>query len=467
MIRYISTRGPGDPKSFMDVILSGIAPDGGLYVPDLWPNIDRSTLTHLSGVPYTVIAANVMAPFIGNMLSPATLQQILVDAYDSGSFDHNTIAPLNQIGPNAWLLELYHGPTLSFKDYAMQFIGHLFDHVLDQQKRKMTIIGATSGDTGSAAIEACKNCKNITTIILHPKGRTSDVQRKQMTRVDSENIHNIAIEGTFDDCQSMVKAMLTDEKLKQDLQLSAVNSINWARIMAQMVYYVSSAIALGAPHRSVSFTVPTGNFGNVYSAWCARQIGLPIEKLTIASNRNDVLTRFFETGHMTLEKVMPSLSPSMDIQVSSNFERYLFDLSGRNAATVNSIMGDLKSQKSFNIDSNNMQRARQDFASARCSDDETLSMMRECYESTGILIDPHTAVGLHAATKTQEDPTTPNIILACAHPAKFPDAVFQATGIKPKLPDHLADLMSRPERFTVMPNDLDKVKTLVKNLAAK
>jgi len=467
MIRYVSTRGPGDPKTFLDVMLAGLAPDGGLYVPDMWPEVDRDMVGHLAGSPYTMIAAAVMGPFIGKSVSPATLQQILIDTYDISVFNHAAVAPLTQIGPNAWLLELFHGPTLSFKDYALQFIGRLFDHVLEQSKQKMTIIGATSGDTGSAAIEACKGCKNISTIILHPKGRTSDVQRRQMTTVDAPNIHNVAIDGTFDDCQALIKTLLSDSKLQQELHLSAVNSINWARIMAQTVYYFAAGIALGAHDRSIAFTVPTGNFGNVYSAWCARRMGLPIGKLTIASNRNDILTRFFETGDMKSDKVMPSISPSMDIQVSSNFERYLFDLLGRDAPNLNHLMRDFTTTKSFHVSHEVMQHARGEFSADRCSDAETLAMMRECYDATGILIDPHTAVGLHAATRTQEDPTMPSVILACAHPAKFPDAVEQATGIRPPLPPHLADLMDREERFTILPNDLAKVTDFIRANAAK
>lgn len=462
MIRYISTRGPGDPKTFLDVMMAGLAPDGGLYVPDSWPEFDHEILSHLAGTPYTNIAANIMAPFIGRTLGVDGLQRMLADTYEGGAFNHSAIAPLVQIGPNAWLLELFHGPTLSFKDYALQFIGRLFDQILAQKGQKLTIIGATSGDTGSAAIEALRHCKNITTIILHPQGRTSDVQRRQMTTVDAPNVHNLAIDGTFDDCQTLVKAILGDIALQQELRLSAVNSINWARIMAQVVYYVAAAVALGAPDRPVSFTVPTGNFGNIYAGWVARRIGLPIHRLTMATNRNDILTRFFETAEMRIEKVMPSLSPSMDIQISSNFERYLFDLLRRNNAGINHMMLQLNTRKSFSVSPEFLKQARQDFSAERCNDDETIDMMRSCYEETGILIDPHTAVGVHAALRTQDDPSIPSVILACAHPAKFPDAVEQATGIRPGLPDHLADLMDRAEHYTALPNDLQRVIAFVR-----
>ena len=467
MIRYISTRGPGDPKTFLDVMMAGLAPDGGLYVPDSWPEFDHDMLSHLAGTPYTNIAATIMTPFMGKTLSAGGLQKLLADTYEGGFFNHSAIAPLTQIGPNAWLLELFHGPTLSFKDYALQFIGRLFDQILQDRGQTLTIIGATSGDTGSAAIEALRHCKNITTIILHPKGRTSDVQRRQMTTVDAPNIHNLAIDGTFDDCQALVKAMLGDARLQQELRLSAVNSINWARIMAQVVYYVAAAVALGAPGRPVSFTVPTGNFGNIYAGWVARQIGLPIHRLTMASNRNDILTRFFETAEMRVEKVLPSLSPSMDIQVSSNFERYLFDLLRRDHAALNRLMLHLNTKRAFSVGPDFLKQANQDFRAERCNDTETLDIMRSCYEETGVLIDPHTAVGVHAALRTQDDPSIPSVILACAHPAKFPDAVEQATGIRPALPEHLADLMDRAEHYTAMPNDLQKVVAFVRAATPK
>jgi threonine synthase len=463
MIRYISTRGPGDPKTFLDVVMAGLAPDSGLYIPDIWPELDGDLLSHMAGTPYTAVAAQIMEPFIGKSLAPGVLQKILAETYETGIFNHSAVAPLNQIGPNAWLLELFHGPTLSFKDYALQFMGKLFDHVLEEKKQKLTMIGATSGDTGSAAIEACRRCKNITIFILHPKGRTSEVQRRQMTTVDAANVFNIAVEGNFDDCQALVKGMLGDTKLQQELRLSAVNSINWARIMAQIVYYAVAAVALGAPHRPVSFTVPTGNFGNVYAAWSARRIGMPIHQLTVASNRNDILTRFFETGEMRIDKVMPSLSPSMDIQISSNFERYLCDLMHRDHNALNGAMNEFKTQKSFTLGPALLKQAKQDFTAERTTDPETLQMMKECYDHTGVLVDPHTAVGLHATLQSQQDPTIPVVTLACAHPAKFPDAVEQATGIRPALPPHLADLMDRAEHLMVMPNDLQKITAYIRS----
>lgn len=462
MIRYVSTRSHGDYKSFLDVMMAGLAPDGGLYVPDSWPEFDHDFIKRLGGTPYTHIAAHIMTPFVGSSVPPDMLQRVLVKTYETGVFDHAAMAPLVQIGPGAWVMELFHGPTLSFKDYALQFIGHLFDEILEQHGQKLTIIGATSGDTGSAAIEACRNRKNISLFILHPKDRTSEVQRRQMTTVDEHNIFNIAVEGTFDDCQALVKAMLSDQRSMGDLRLSAINSINWARIMAQIVYYVAASVALGAPDRPVSFAVPTGNFGNVYSAWAARRIGMPIHNLTIGSNRNDILTRFFETGEMKTDKVMPSLSPSMDIQVSSNFERYLFDLMNRDPGSVQKLMQSFRDKKSFALPPDKMTIARKDFSAGRCVDSDTLATMRECYEQTGMLIDPHTAVGLHAAMENTLDPSVPLVTLACAHPAKFPDAVEKATGIRPPLPPHLADLMERAENYVVLPNDLVRVSTYIR-----
>lgn len=454
---YISTRGPGPGKFFTDVLLSGMAPDGGLYVPK---NIPHINLHKKAGMSYADIAALVTTPFVGKDIKPDVYQAILKDTY--AAFGHAGVAPLIQVGPNAWVMELFHGPTLAFKDYALQLLGRLFDHVLEQRGQRVTIVGATSGDTGSAAIEACRGCKNIDIFILHPKGRTSDVQRKQMTTIDAPNVFNIAIEGTFDDGQNIVKAMFADETFRHDINLSAVNSINWARIMAQTVYYMTASLALGGPARPVHFAVPTGNFGNVYAAHTARKMGANISRLTIGSNRNDILTRFFETGTMHAGGVEPSLSPSMDIQISSNFERYLFELVGRDAGQVVSLMNQFKTTGSFSVSPALMKKARHDFSAVRCNDEQTLTMMSECYRETGYLIDPHTAVGLFAGWKTMgTDTSAPLIALACAHPAKFPDAVHRATGIYPALPPHLADLYDRPEKMTVLSNDLKTVQDFV------
>jgi threonine synthase len=462
MNRYISTRGFG-PQSFTDVLLSGLAPDGGLFVPEAWPNIEAQ---NYAGYSYTDIVYQVIKPFIGDEIPDQDLQSIIVEVYEN-NFQHAAVAPLIQVGPSTFIMELFHGPTLAFKDYPLQLLGRLFDYVLEKRGERVTIVGATSGDTGSAAIEACRHCENIDIFILHPKDRTSEVQRRQMTTVDSSNVFNIALEGTFDDCQNAVKSMFADEAFRKDMNLSAVNSINWARIMAQVAYYIYAGLSLGAYDRKISFAVPTGNFGNVYAAYCAGQIGLPIDQLIIGSNRNDILTRFFETGTMKLAGVEPSFSPSMDIQVSSNFERYLFDLVGRDATKLTSLMDEFKSSGEFTLDEKLIQKARAQFQAVRCSDEETAELMAGCYRETGYLIDPHTAVGLNAAMQVERDPSVPLVALACAHPAKFPDVVEKAVGIRPPLPEFLADLYDRKENMKVMPNDLPKLKDFIRSSTAR
>ncbi len=462
-LKYVSTRSPGASHSFIDVMMAGMAPDGGLYLPEVWPELDRDIFSHLSGMSYAEIAMHVIKPFIGDDIPADVLQALLKDTYAPGVFDHAAIAPLVQAGPNAWIMELFHGPTYSFKDYALQFLGRLFDYVLAQRGQRITIVGATSGDTGSAAIEATRYCKNIDIFILHPQGRTSEIQRRQMTTVDAPNVRNIALQGTFDDCQAAVKALFADEKFRSQVNLSAVNSINWVRIMAQIVYYAVAAVALGAGQRPISFAVPTGNFGNVYAGYAARRMGVPIKNLVVASNRNDILTRFFETGEMKIEGVVPSLSPSMDIQVSSNFERYLCDLTGRDYKMVASLMNDFRDKKSFTLPPAQMDRARQDFHAYRGSDLDTLAMMKQCHLATGIIIDPHTAVGMLAAQKEMErDPATPMVMLACAHPAKFPEAVRQATGIDPVMPSALEAVRKKAEHLMVLPNDIERVQSYIR-----
>ncbi|MAZ76995.1 MAG: threonine synthase [Micavibrio sp.] len=461
MTRYFSTRGGASNQSFTDVLLNGLAPDGGLFIPEKWPEFSADDISHLSGVPYADIAYKVIEGFVGNDIEKTTLKRILTEVYQK-EFSHACVAPLVQIGPNAWVLELFHGPTLAFKDYALQLLGRLFDHVLEERGERVTIVGATSGDTGSAAIEACRHCKNIDIFILHPEGRTSEVQRRQMTTIEAPNVHNIALRGTFDDCQNLVKAMFNDQKFRGDMNLSAVNSINWARIMAQIVYYFTAAIALGAPKRSVSFAVPTGNFGNIYAAYAARQMGLPIKRLIIGSNRNDILTRFFETGAMKTENVEPSLSPSMDIQISSNFERYLCDLLDRDTKSIDKLMKSFKEKGSFTLGPEFLRKMRGEFDARRCDDKQTQAIMTACYKETGYILDPHTAVGLFAGMQVREDPSIPLVSLACAHPAKFPDAVEKAIGIRPELPSHLADLYERAEHYAVLDNDLSKVQDYVR-----
>lgn len=477
MTRYISTRGHGTskskvegttPKSFEDVLLAGLAPDGGLYVPESWPTLDHKMLERFSGLPYATVAAQVMLPFIGDSIPHADFQKILAETYAGDVFDHASVTPLVQVSPNIWLMEHFHGPTLAFKDVALQLLGRLFDYVLEKKKQRVTIIGATSGDTGSAAIEACRHCKNVDIFILHPKGRVSEVQRRQMTTVKADNVYNLAVEGNFDDCQNLVKAMFADTKFRQDNNLSAINSINWARIMAQIVYYVTASLALGGPKREVAFSVPTGNFGNIFAAYVAKKMGVPIKRLSIATNRNDILTRFFETGEMKLNLVEASLSPSMDIGISSNFERYLFDLLGRDPMALTGVMDEFKKNGKFKMGENHMKQAREEFTATRCNDEDTIKIIANCYKETGMIIDPHTAVGLSGALKLKDDPSMPIINLACAHPAKFPDAVEKAIGKRPELPERLSDLLERPEFFTPIANDLKKVEDYIaKNTRVK
>lgn len=451
-MKFISTRGNCPPAGFTDILLQGLASDGGLFVPENWPNFS----TPLATDSYADIAYKVISPFTADTVGEATLRKILNDTYSPNVFHHPDIAPLRKLHDSVYLMELFHGPTLAFKDVALQFLGRLFDAVLEQTGQKITIIGATSGDTGSAAIEACKGRKNISITILHPKGRTSDIQRRQMTSVLSDNVHNIAVEGTFDDCQNLVKQAFADQELRTTKNLSAINSINWARIMAQTVYYIAAAQKLGT---TPDFAVPTGNFGNIYAAWVGKQMGGHIGRLTIGSNRNDILTRFFETGTMSLETVIPSHSPSMDIQISSNFERVLFDLIGRNSAQLGTWMREFKDSGRFTVDEATHQKFSREFKAYRCSDDGTIATIRKVYDDTGIIIDPHTAVGFSALEQSGFKTGRPQVALACAHPAKFPDVVKRATGQTPELPEHLRDLMERPERYSVMDNDFAALRT--------
>jgi len=458
-LRYISTRGKAPDLAFDDVLLTGLARDGGLYLPDRWPVFSADDIRSMKGMGYADLACRIMKPFIAGSISDDALQAIATDA--AKAFDHPDIAPLRQIGDNEWLLELFHGPTLAFKDYALQFLGRFFDHVLGVRGERVTIVGATSGDTGSAAIEACRDRDALDVFILHPEGRVTEVQRRQMTTVLSPNVHNIAIRGTFDDCQALVKAMFNDQGFRDRCKLSAVNSINWARIMAQIVYYFRAAAELGAHASEISFAVPTGNFGNVFAGYAAKQSGLPIGQLIVGSNRNDILTRFFDSGTMETSDVHPTISPSMDIQISSNFERLLFDLCGRDGAAVSAIMDEFHDTGRFEIGAAQMAEARKLFSGARFDDDETKAVIREIYEQTGELIDPHSAVGIAAGRNLRKDETTPLVSIATAHPAKFAEAVEEATAKRPELPAHLADLFEREERFEVLDNDLEAVKARV------
>jgi len=458
-MHYRSTRGTAPVLGFDDVLLTGLARDGGLYLPADWPGLSAARWRELAGADYRELAAAMLTPFLRDSLLVDELPGLLGRAY--ASFAHKAVAPLAQVAPDLWLLELFHGPTLAFKDVAMQLLGQLFDRVLSARGERLTIVGATSGDTGSAAIEALKDSAALDVFILHPRGRTSEVQRRQMTTVQAANIHNLAVEGSFDDCQDLVKALFNDHAFRDRHRLSAVNSINWARILAQSVYYAYAALALGAPGRSVGFVVPTGNFGNVFAGYVAQRMGLPMGRLTVAANANDILPRFLRTGAMTLGGVMPTLSPSMDIQVSSNFERLLFEALGRDGARVTQVLTAFRAEGSFTLDSEPLARIRSRFDGDTLDDEGTLEEMRRTEAETGKVIDPHTAVGLAVGRRRVAAGRGPTVVLSTAHPAKFPDAVERATGHRPGLPARLADLYERPERMTVVANDTAGLKRLI------
>ena len=459
-MRYVSTRGKAPVLAFDEVVLAGLARDGGLYVPESWPRLSAADLRAMADLDYATLAARVMAPFAEPAIHEADLAAITAEAYRG--FDHHPdVAPLKPLGDDMWLMELFHGPTLAFKDYALQILGRLFDLVLARRGERVTVVGATSGDTGSSAIEACRDRASIEIFILHPNGRVSDVQRRQMTTVASANVHNIAIEGTFDDCQDLVKGMFNDAVFRDRLNLAAVNSINWARIAAQVVYFVHAALAVGGPDRRVDFSVPTGNFGNVFAGYVAREIGVPIGRLIVGSNRNDILTRFFASGGMQTEAVLPTLSPSMDIQNSSNFERLLFELYDRDGATVGRLMQRFREDGRFEIEPERWRRALRVFEAERFDDEQTKAIIRAVYEETGNLLDPHSAIGVAAARARHRKGGAPMISVATAHPAKFPEAVEAATGVHPELPARLADLFEREERYEVLPADLGIVKDVV------
>jgi threonine synthase len=461
-LRYLSTRQsavPNETRSFEDILLAGLAPDGGLYVPVELPRFDAAEIRRLGRLDYPELAAAIMTPFLGGAVAPAELGTLMRDAY--AGFTHPAVAPLKQLDHDQWLLELFHGPTLAFKDCALQVLGRLFDTVLARRGERVTIVGATSGDTGSAAIEACRDRDAVDIFILYPHGRTSEVQRRQMTTIEAANVHTLAVEGSFDDCQDLVKALFADTGFRARHNLSAVNSINWARIAAQIVYYFAAATALGAPDRPISFAVPTGNFGNVYAADIARRMGLPIERLVIGTNRNDILYRFIETGEMRINAVEPSLSPSMDIQVSSNFERMLFDLMDRDGARLADSMRNFRATGNLAAGPEIWARMRSLFRAHRLDDAGTRDMIATIFRETGELLDPHSAVAVSAMRAQGLVPGVPCVALACAHPAKFPDIVEQATGRRPSLPPPLADLMSRQERIHIVPNDLAAIRTFI------
>jgi len=463
MMKYISTRGNAPELTFEDVLLTGLATDGGLYVPKEVPHYSLEEIQSWRDLPYTELAHKVIYPFVEGCVDSAALKTMLEDVYSSTNFGHKAIAPLQQIDHNEYVLELFHGPTLAFKDFALQLLGRLLDYVLERRNEKVVIMGATSGDTGSAAIEGTKACRNVDIFILHPYGKVSEVQRRQMTTVKGDNIYNIAIEGNFDQAQDMVKASFGNQAfLRGERKLVAVNSINWARIMAQIVYYFYSSLNLGGPLRSMAYSVPTGNFGDIFAGYMARKMGLPIEQLIIATNANDVLHRLMSQNLYEVHPLQHTITPSMDIAVSSNFERLLFDLYGRDGNRLADLMARMSARKeAVSLEEDKLAKARELFDSYAVDEATTVAMMKEVFGETGYLLDPHTAIGVKAARECRRNPNIPMITLGTAHPVKFEEAVGRGGFDMPKLPHHLADLMEREERLTVLPADLEKVQSFI------
>lgn len=458
-MRYVSTRGRAPVLDFSEVLLAGLARDGGLYVPERWPVFTRDEWAGFSGLDYPVLAARVMAPFVGGALSGSALEALARESY--AGFSHRAVTPLVQLEANDWLMELFHGPTLAFKDLAMQVLARLMDHALAKTSGGLTIVGATSGDTGSAAIEAFRGSERIDIFILHPKGRVSEMQRRQMTTVEAPNVHNIALEGSFDDAQAILKALFNDQAFRARTNLAGVNSINWARVMAQVPYYAWAALALGAPERAVAFSVPTGNFGDIYAGYVAKQMGLPVERLVIATNINDILARCLATGAYRRAAVQATQSPSMDIQVASNFERLLFEAYGREGKVVQALMAALEREESFAIGENALAYIRGIFRAVRIDEAETTRTIAAIHSDCGFLIDPHSAVGIAAGMKARPRREVPLVCLATAHPGKFPEAVGNAIGAEVPLPPRLAELRDKPERMSVLPNDFAKVRAFI------
>ena len=458
-MRYVSTRGEAPPLDFVEVTLAGLARDGGLYVPESWPKLTQQDIGKFAGRPYAEVALEVIRPFVGETIATTELSRMVREAYDS--FRHPAIVPIVQLGANTFMLELFHGPTLAFKDVAMQLLARLMDHALAARGERTTVVVATSGDTGGAAVEAFRGRERTDVFVLFPAGRISEVQRRMMTTPEDENVFAIAIEGTFDDCQAIVKSMFNHHDFRDRVRLSGVNSINWARIVAQVVYYFTAATTLGAPHRKVAFTVPTGNFGDVFAGYVAARMGLPIDRLVVATNVNDILVRTLATGVYELREVKPTSSPSMDIQVSSNFERLLFDAYGRDAKAVRGLMNSLAQSRRFSVSSGALAEIRALFSADHADEGETAATIRTVLRETGRLIDPHTAVGVAVAEKEIRDPAMPMIVLGTAHPAKFPDAVEAACGVRPSLPDWLDDLPARRERVKNMPADQAAVERFI------
>lgn len=457
-MKYISTRGDAPVLNFEEVLLAGLASDGGLYVPEVLPTFSKEEIASWIGLPYNELAYKIIKPFVGDCVEDADLKQMIDETY--AGFNHSAVAPLKELGTNEWVLELFHGPTLAFKDFALQLLGRLMDYALTKRQERLVIMGATSGDTGSAAIEGCRHSDHLDIFILHPYNRVSEVQRKQMTTIIEDNVFNVALEGNFDDCQEMVKDSFANQDFLGGRKLGAVNSINWARIMSQIVYYFSASLAVGGPHREVAFSVPTGNFGDIFAGYLAKQMGLPISQLVVATNKNDILHRVISGNDMSKGELVHTLSPSMDIMVSSNFERLLFDVYGRDGAAISDLMAKFKTQ-SVQLDKPRWEKVRELFDSYACDDEATCKVIETVAKETGYLLDPHTAIGVAAGRECNRDASVPMIVLSTAHPVKFPEAVLKAGLESPQLPDHMADLFEREEQFTVLPNELSTVQQFV------
>ena len=457
-MEYISTRGEAPALGFRDALMAGLARDGGLYVPREWPTLTKREIRALRGKSYQEVAFEILRRFTGDEIPADSLRSMIDEAY--ATFRHPAVAPLVQTGPNDFILELFHGSTLAFKDVAMQLLARLMDYVLAERGEHATIVGATSGDTGGAAIDAFAGRDRTDIFIFFPKGKVSPVQQRQMTTSSASNVHAVAIEGNFDDCQNLVKEMFNDAAFRDRVKLSGVNSINWARIMAQVVYYFTAAVSLGGPDRKISFTVPTGNFGDIFAGYVAKRMGLPIERLVIATNDNDILARTLKTGRYEMREVKATTSPSMDIQISSNFERLLFESHGREASFVRAAMAGLKQSGAFEIKADVLKAIRKEFRAGRATEKQVAATIRETLSETGYLLDPHTATGVFVAKKNAKS-TSPMVTLATAHPAKFPASVKSACGIDPALPSWLADLMTREERFDILPAELKAVEKFI------
>ena len=457
-MKYISTRGQAPALNFEEVLLAGLASDGGLYVPENLPVFSQEEIASWAGLSYAELAFKIISPFVNDCIDDADLKQMIDETY--AGFNHSAVAPLKELGTNEWVLELFHGPTLAFKDFALQLLGRLMDHVLVKRNEHLVIMGATSGDTGSAAIEGCRHSKHVDIFILHPHNRVSEVQRRQMTTILDENVHNISLEGNFDDCQEMVKESFADQSFLKGMKLGAVNSINWARIMAQIVYYFSASLAVGGPHRPVAFSVPTGNFGDIFAGYLAKKMGLPITQLVVATNHNDILHRAISNNDMSKSELVHTLSPSMDIMVSSNFERMLFDIYDRDGAAIDDLMKRFKTE-SVQLDASRWDKMRELFDSCAVDDETTCQIIADVHAETGYLLDPHTAIGVKAGRECNRDTAVPMIVLATAHPVKFPDAVLKANLESPDLPAHMEGLFDREEKLTVLDNDISVVQRFI------